>query len=355
MSDQPHHTLGGARDSAGGARDSAGGARDSAGGGAGDSTRSGGAAGENLAHRMAAYVRELQRPICTALEDLDGGGRFRIDPWDRPGGGGGITSILEEGAVFEKAGVNTSAVFGTLPERMTTVLGVERKPFFAAGISLVVHPVNPYVPTVHANFRYFALGEDLDRPDDQWFGGGADLTPVYPFLEDAQHFHRVWRAVCDRHATAEYGAFKETCDRYFYLPHRGEGRGVGGIFFDYLRDDPEATFDFVRDAGDAFSDAYLPIVARRMKTPYGEKERAFQEFRRGRYVEFNLLFDRGTKFGIETEGRTESILISLPPRVRWVYDRTPEPGSKEARAAWFFVPRDWLRLSHSDVPGTEIG
>ena len=338
MSDQPHHTRSGGGDSAG---------RD-------DVKDSDIAPGDSLAHRMESYVRNLQHRIRAALEDLDGGGRFRIDPWERPGGGGGITAVLEDGRVFEKAGVNTSVVYGTLPERMTSVLGVEKKPFFATGISLVIHPRNPFVPTVHANFRFFALGQDLSEPDDQWFGGGADLTPTYPFLEDAQHFHHTWKEMCDRHPTADYSEFKKACDRYFYLPHRGEGRGVGGIFFDYLRDDPEATFRFVRDAGDAFLDAYLPIVARRFETPYGEDERAYLELRRGRYVEFNLLFDRGTKFGIETEGRTESILMSLPPRVRWAYDRVPAPGSREEQAAWFFKPQDWLQLTASDPPQKEI-
>lgn len=309
----------------------------------------GGDAAESLAHRMARTVRELQQRICASIEEIDGGEGFRVDPWERPGGGGGITSVLEGGAVFEKAGVNTSSVHGTLPERMTSLLGVERKPFFATGISVVLHPLNPFVPTVHANFRYFALGEDLARPDDQWFGGGADLTPSYPYLEDAQHFHRVWKEVCDAHAPADYDAFKEACDRYFYLPHRGEARGIGGIFFDYERDDPEATFDFVRAAGDAFLDAYLPIVARRMGAAFGKAERTHQALRRGRYVEFNLLYDRGTKFGIETEGRTESILMSLPPHVRWAYDYEPASGSREARAAWFFAARDWLSLTESDV------
>lgn len=310
----------------------------------------GGDGNSSLAHRVEAYVRTLQERIRTALQELDGASDFRVDPWEREGGGGGITSVLEDGAVFEKGGVNTSAVFGMLPERLTSVLGVEAKPFFATGISLVIHPKNPFVPTVHANFRYFALGEDLGAPDDQWFGGGADLTPYYPFLEDAQHFHRVWKEVCDRHPTADYGRFKEGCDRYFYLPHRAETRGVGGIFFDYVREEPEATFSFVRDAGDAFLDAYLPIVARRMTVPYGEDEQLYHEHRRGRYVEFNLLFDRGTKFGIETKGRTESILMSLPPRARWSYDFVPDPDSVEARAAWFFEPRDWLSLEEGDVP-----
>lgn len=308
-----------------------------------------GDSGEPLAHRMHGYVQGLQQRVVAALEDLDGG-RFRIDPWDRPGGGGGVSSVLEGGRVFEKAGVNTSAVYGLLPDRMTSVLGVDKQSFFATGISLVIHPTNPYVPCVHANFRFFALGQNLADPDDGWFGGGADLTPCYPFLEDAQHFHGVWRDTCSRHALADYRRFKEECDRYFYLPHRDETRGVGGIFFDYLRGEAEATFDFVSGAGDAFLEAYLPIVRRRMSTSYGTAEREYQEIRRGRYVEFNLLFDRGTKFGIETHGRTESVLMSLPPRARWLYGWMPEPGSREARASWYFKARNWLKLSESDVP-----
>ena len=348
MADRASDTRGGARDSAAGdMRGSGGGASGTSAGGDASGTS---ARGDSLAHRMAAFVRDLQRRICSEVEEADGEQAFRIDEWDRPGGGGGVTTILEDGAVFEKAGVNTSEVFGMLPERMTSLLDFEPKPFFATGLSLVIHPRSPFVPTVHANFRYFALGADVHRPDDQWFGGGADLTPVYPYLEDAQHFHRVWRDVCDRHRSADYDAFKKACDRYFYLPHRSEARGVGGIFFDYVREDPLATFDFVREAGDAFLDAYVPIVARRRSEAYGAEERAYQELRRGRYVEFNLLFDRGTKFGIETDGRTESILMSLPPRVRWEYDRTPQPGTREARTMWFFQPRDWLKLGPSDVP-----
>ena len=296
-----------------------------------------------LAHRMQHRVEAWQAEICAALEAFEADVRFRSDRWQRPGGGGGLTRVLEGGAVFEKAGVNTSAVEGVLPEKIATALGVAAAPFFATGLSLVIHPRSPYVPTVHANFRYFALGPDLARPEDQWFGGGADLTPYYPYLEDARHFHRTWKAVCDRHpSVADYDAFKRHCDAYFYLPHRGEARGVGGIFYDYLRDDPEATYAFTEDAGSAFLEAYRPIVERRVAQPYAERERQYQAVRRGRYVEFNLLYDRGTKFGLETEGRTESILMSLPPGVAWRYAWTPDPGTPEAEAAWFFQPRDWL-------------
>lgn len=304
-----------------------------------------------MAHRMQRFVEALQLRITKRLEAMDGGAAFKVDEWTREEGGGGLSAVIEGGSVFEKGGVNTSAVHGTLPARMAKVLGVEAKPFFATGLSLVIHPRSPYVPTVHANFRYFALGDDLMQPDDQWFGGGADLTPYYPRLDDAQHFHRVWHDVCARHEdVADYAAFKEACDDYFYLPHRQEARGVGGIFYDYLRDDPEGTFFFTRDAGRHFLDAYIPIVERRKDEPYGEREREYQTVRRGRYVEFNLLFDRGTKFGIETRGRTESILMSLPPEVRWQYDWHPEPGTAEARAQWFFTARDWLDLSEQDMP-----
>lgn len=299
---------------------------------------------ESMATRMQAFVARLQDDICQAFEALDGKATFKEDLWSRDGGGGGRTRVLSGGAVFEKAGVNTSAVHGILPERMAKVLDVPATQFFATGISLVVHPLSPYVPTVHANFRYFALGENLHTPIDQWFGGGADLTPYYPYLEDAQHFHRVWKTVCDAHPLASYEAFKERCDAYFYLPHRKETRGVGGIFFDYVRSAPEEAFSYVQDAGNAFLDAYLPIVNRRKDQPYGDREKQYHETRRGRYVEFNLLFDRGTRFGIETDGRTESILMSLPPAVQWHYDWQPAPGSPEEKARWFFEPRDWLAL-----------
>ncbi len=303
-----------------------------------------------MAHRMQRFVEALQLRIVRKLEEIDGSTSFRLDEWEREGGGGGLTAVIDDGEVFEKGGVNTSAVHGRLPDRMVKAFDVEPKPFFATGVSLVMHPRSPHVPTVHANFRYFALGDDLMNPDDQWFGGGADLTPYYPHLEDAQHFHRVWKNVCDRHDVADYDAFKKECDDYFYLPHRGEARGVGGIFYDYLREDPEGTFFFSREAGRRFLDSYVPIVERRIDTPYSDAEREYQHIRRGRYVEFNLLFDRGTKFGIETRGRTESILMSLPRSVQWRYDWSPEPGSLEDRVQWFFTDRDWLSLDASDAP-----
>ncbi len=304
-----------------------------------------------MGERMQRFVEALQIRICRALERYEPVARFRSDPWERDGGGGGLTRVLEGGEVFEKAGVNTSAVFGTLPEAGAAALGASGERFFATGLSLVIHPRSPHVPTVHANFRYFALGGDTLHPSDAWFGGGADLTPYYPHLNDAQLFHSVWKEVCDSHPAADYGRFKRQCDEYFYLPFREETRGVGGIFYDHLRDDPEGSFFFTREAGRAFLRAYLPIVDRRKDQSWTDEERHFQELRRGRYAEFNLLRDRGTRFGMETGGRTESILMSLPPRVRWEYDWHPEPGSAEEKAAWFFRPHDWLSLSPGDEPG----
>ena len=289
-------------------------------------------------HEQAVtYFRDLQDRICAGLEAIDGVGRFREDSWQREGGGGGRSRVLTEGGVFEKAGVNFSEVFGQLAPEFAGQLPGEGGNFSATGVSLVLHPRSPMVPTVHANYRFLTKG------DRKWFGGGADLTPYYPVREDAIHFHRVHKEVCDRHPeVANYRAMKKACDEYFYLPHRGEARGVGGIFFDYLEGDLEKLFAFVRDAGDAFLRAYGPIAERRKHSPYTDRHRAFQEHRRGRYVEFNLLYDRGTVFGLKTGGRIESILMSLPPVVRWVYDYHPEPGSPEAELTEVFLkPHDW--------------
>jgi coproporphyrinogen III oxidase len=299
----------------------------------------------SMAARMHAMVKDVQLQIARAVETVDESACFRMHEWEREEGGGGLTMVLEDGRVFEKAGVNTSAVYGIMPEDVAKMLGAKSAPFFATGVSLVIHARSPLVPTVHANFRYFALGDDLDSPDDFWFGGGADLTPVYPFVADARHFHHAWKSVCDEHRFADYQAFKTRCDEYFYLPHRCETRGVGGIFYDYFRGDPEALFDFSEAAARRFVDAYLPVVERRIRHQYDEDQVVFQEIRRGRYAEFNLLFDRGTRFGIQTGGRTESILMSMPPRARWVYDHRPEPGSREADALQFFRPFDWLNES----------
>jgi coproporphyrinogen III oxidase len=284
----------------------------------------------------AAYFRSLQDHICQALEEVDGRSRFREDAWQRPGGGGGRTRVLVDGGVFEKGGVNFSQVTGELSEEFARQIPGEGRTFSATGISLVLHPHSPLVPTVHANFRFLTKGER------RWFGGGADLTPYYPYREDVIHFHRTWKAVCTRHPPpVDYPRFKQACDDYFYLTHRNEHRGVGGIFFDYLEGDLAKIFAFVQDAGNAFLDAYLPIVRQRKDLPHTPEQRAFQEFRRGRYVEFNLIYDRGTLFGLKTGGRTESILMSLPPAVRWHYDYQPEPGSREAELYDFLRPRDW--------------
>jgi coproporphyrinogen III oxidase len=286
--------------------------------------------------RTEEYFRGLQDRICRGLEAVDGS-PFREDFWKRDGGGGGRTRILENGGLFEKAGVNFSSVSGNLPpefaEKIPKGTGTA---FFATGISLVLHPASPMVPTVHANFRY------LEKGDATWFGGGMDLTPYYPYAEDAVHFHRTIKTACDRHNPELYPKFKKWCDEYFYLKHRNETRGVGGIFFDYLDGDPERNFAFVTGIGDAFLEAYLPVVARRRQEPFNDRHRQYQLYRRGRYVEFNLLYDRGTIFGLETRGRTESILMSLPPLVRWVYDYKPEPDSLEERNMEFFKPRDWV-------------
>lgn len=289
--------------------------------------------------RTVDFFRGLQDRICSALETLDGAATFREDSWQREGGGGGRTRVLANGGVFEKAGVNFSEVFGEMSPEFAAQVPGSGLHFTAAGISLVLHPRNPMVPTVHANFRFLTKGEKW------WFGGGADLTPYYPFEEDAVHFHRTWKAICAKHPKpVDHAHFKEWCDKYFFLPHRQECRGVGGIFFDYLEGDFEALFRFVQDCGQGFLDAYLPIAERRKALPYGERERAFQEYRRGRYVEFNLLYDRGTTFGLKTGGRVESILMSLPPVVRWEYDYRPEPGSAEGRIYEFIKPRDWANV-----------
>lgn len=295
---------------------------------------------------FSRYILDLQDRICSAVEATDGAARFREDSWTRDGGGGGRTRVIEGGGVFEKGGVNTSAVHGDLPPSMQERLGVTESRFFACGISLVIHAVNPYVPTVHANYRYFELYRADGSRADAWFGGGLDLTPNYLFEEDAVHFHRVCKDVCDRHHPRFYPDFKAACDRYFFLPHRGETRGIGGLFYDYCRDgqplELTAWMDFAMDAGDHFLDAYLPVVGRRKDLPYGDAQREWQEIHRGRYVEFNLIHDRGTLFGLHTGGRTESILMSLPPRAQWIYDHRPAPDSEEERLVKALVPKEWL-------------
>lgn len=299
----------------------------------------------DLFDRAAKFFQELQTDICTALADADGASTFGADAWQRPGGGGGVARVLEGGAVFEKAGVNWSSVEGELPAELADHMPGQGRTFKAAGVSLVIHPRSPMVPTTHANFRCLTKGDAL------WFGGGADLTPYYLYAEDAEHFHRTLAAACDAHpGVADYDRFKAWCDEYFFLPHRQETRGVGGVFFDYLGAKgpaplpaPEAVFAFVQDIGRAFVSAYRPIVERRNVETYGDHERTWQLRRRGRYVEFNLIYDRGTLFGLKTNGRVESILMSLPPHVRWDYDVMPTPGSREAELVSHLRPVDWLK------------
>ena len=286
-----------------------------------------------------SYFRDLQDRICAGLARADGGATFREDTWDRAGGGGGRTRVIENGAVFEKGGVNFSEVFGELTPEFAKQLPGDGPTFTATGVSLVIHPRSPLVPTVHANFRYITHGSLA------WFGGGGDLTPYYPFKEDVVHFHKVWKRACDAHpAVADHAKLKTWCDDYFHLKHRNEARGVGGIFFDNMSA-TEAAFAFVRTAGDAFLDAYLPIVERRKALAYTPEKRFFQEYRRGRYVEFNLVYDRGTTFGLKTDGRTESILMSLPPVVRYIYDYKAPTGTPEAELTDYWLkPQDWAAM-----------
>jgi coproporphyrinogen III oxidase len=317
---------------------------------------------EVLKVRARDFFAGLQDEICTALESLDGAARFREDLWVRDEGGGGRTRVMEGGALFEKAGVNFSELNGRFDETFAAKIPVGEGPkFFATGISLVLHPSNPFVPTVHANFRY------LERGSGSWFGGGTDLTPYYPKIEDVIHFHHTLKEACNEFDPWYYPRFKKWCDEYFFIKHRDEARGVGGIFFDYLTgkhaDEPlepgdkrpsvdrgiEFVFKFVQGVARAFLPAYLPIAKRRRGETFTEREREFQLIRRGRYVEFNLVYDRGTHFGLQTRGRTESILMSLPPLVRWVYDYQPQPGSREAEAWEFFRPRDWLNESETVI------
>jgi coproporphyrinogen III oxidase len=294
---------------------------------------------------VAHHLRELQDRICAALEAHEPRARFRPDPWQRPGGGGGETRVLSEGRVFERAGVNFSLVHG---ERLPPSASAHRpelagRGFRAVGLSLVLHPRNPYAPTTHMNVRHFAA-EKAGAEPAWWFGGGFDLTPYYGFEEDARHWHATARAACMEYGASAHARFKRWCDEYFYLPHRNEARGIGGIFFDDLSEGGFAhCFAFMRSVGSHFLDAYLPILERRKDMPYGDRQRDFQLYRRGRYVEFNLVYDRGTLFGLQSGGRAESILMSLPPLAAWRYDWQPGPGTAEAELyERFLKPRDWL-------------
>jgi len=294
---------------------------------------------------VLAYLRELQDRICAGLEAADGAAKFRRDSWQRPEGGGGETRVLRDGKVFEQAGVNFSHVMGTkLPPSATAqrpeLAGAS---WVAMGVSLVIHPLNPYMPTTHANVRFFSTL--AAEKSIWWFGGGFDLTPYYPFAEDVLHWHRTAQQACAPFGDDVYDKHKQWCDQYFFLKHRNETRGIGGLFFDDLNEwGFERCFAHQRSVGDHFLDAYLPIVARRKDMAWGERERQFQLYRRGRYVEFNLVYDRGTSFGLQSGGRTESILMSLPPLVRWEYDWQPQPNSPEALLYTDYLrPRDWLR------------
>lgn len=305
--------------------------------------------------RMAAWTARVQDEITALFEALDGG-RFEEAAWDREGGGGGRSRLLANGAVFEKAGVNRALVEGILPPEAAARLGGNIPPgttphFFATGVSVVVHPRSPMVPTVHLNVRYFELTDADGQLHDAWYGGGTDLTPMHPFADDARDFHRALKDTCDAHGAALYDRYKAWCDEYFRSPHRAnEARGIGGVFFDHLRpDDPSHGLDetalhaFVNDVGLALRAAYAPIVRRRRDLPFTERDVRLQRHRRARYVEFNLLHDRGTLFGLQTGARTESVLMSMPPVAEWPAPTVPEPGSVESALAAMLVPRDWAR------------
>lgn len=289
---------------------------------------------QNMVDRdiIQGWFKELQSAIAGQLEEADGKGKFILDPWERPGGGGGVSAVLTNGDIIEKGGVNFSAVWGQAPAAVLQSMNMEPAPdieFFATGVSIVIHPVNPMVPIIHMNVRYFEINEG-----SWWFGGGIDLTPHYVDREDAAYFHQTLRSVCDKHHNTYYAEFKRWADDYFYLKHRKETRGIGGIFFDYLKGNNnftrESRFSFVQDVGLTFAPLYIHFMKKNHLLPFGEKEKAWQALRRGRYVEFNLVWDRGTRFGLDTDGRTESILMSLPPEARWAYNHQPQEGTREA-------------------------
>lgn len=294
-----------------------------------------------------AYIENLQDTITSKLEQIDGKAKFEEDLWEREEGGGGRTRVIENGHIFEKGGVNISAVHGELPEVLRKQFEVETGNFFACGLSLVLHPVNPFVPTVHANWRYFEMYNEKGEIVTQWFGGGQDLTPYYLFDEDAMHFHTICKKACDKHHEDFHSKFKETCDNYFWNKHRNEARGIGGLFFDYLKETEEFTiqnrYDFVTEVGSSFLDSYVPVVEKRKDILYKKEQKDWQEVRRGRYVEFNLVHDRGTLFGLKTNGRIESILMSLPPVVQWKYNHHPEENSEEAKLLEVLAkPKNWV-------------
>ena len=293
------------------------------------------------------YIHELQDAITSKLEEVDGKAKFQEDVWKRPEGGGGRTCVISGGNVFEKGGVNISGVHGKLPDSMQKYFNVSECDFFACGLSLVIHPKNPMVPTVHANWRYFEMYNKEGDVIDSWFGGGQDLTPYYLFDEDATHFHQVCKEACDTHNSGFYETYKKRCDEYFWNTHRNEARGIGGLFFDYCKETEEMSmqnwYDFVTEVGDHFLSSYVPIVEKRKELAYTKEQRNWQEVRRGRYVEFNLIHDKGTLFGLKTNGRIESILMSLPPHVQWHYNHIPEKGSEEERLLTVLEnPKTWI-------------
>lgn len=297
--------------------------------------------------KFYAYIQKLQDTITAKLEEVDGEAKFKEDIWKRPEGGGGRTRVIENGAVFEKGGVNISGVHGALPESMQNYFGVKDADFFACGLSLVLHPKNPMVPTVHANWRYFEMYDKEGNIVDQWFGGGQDLTPYYLFDDDAIHFHSICKKACDLHSSEFHKTYKKKCDTYFWNAHRNEARGLGGLFFDYCKATNEMKmqdwYNFVTEVGNSFLEAYVPIVEKRKVIEFTTEQKKWQEIRRGRYVEFNLVHDKGTLFGLKTNGRIESILMSLPPQVQWVYDHHPKEGSEEEKLIKVLeTPKDWV-------------
>lgn len=308
----------------------------------------------NTTQTWIGIIHELQNKICHALERVDGKARFSEDLWERPEGGGGKTRVIALGNVFEKGGVNSSVVFGEVTEAMRTQLKIDGARWFACGLSIVIHPFNPFVPTIHCNYRMFELYDEQDEVKDRWFGGGTDLTPYYLFDEDALHFHKTYKDICDRYDPSFYAVFKKQCDDYFVNWHRNaERRGIGGIFYDYKRANEiqgiEFWMNFARDCGEGFIDAYLPIVEKRKNTEFLEHHKHWQEIRRGRYTEFNLVHDRGTLFGLKTNGRIESILMSLPPTVRFEYNYQPVAGSEEDKLLnACLYPRDWINVISED-------
>ena len=293
------------------------------------------------------YIQTLQDTITAKLEAVDGKAKFKEDLWEREEGGGGRSRVIENGDVFEKGGVNISKVHGPLNPAMQKYFNVGDVNFFACGLSLVLHPKNPFAPTVHANWRYFEMYEKDGTLVDSWFGGGQDLTPYYLFEEDAIHFHSICKSVCDAHDPSFYALYKKQCYDYFYNAHRDEARGLGGLFFDHCKATPERSmtdwYNFVTQVGDSFLDAYVPIVEKRKDIPFTPEQRDWQEIRRGRYIEFNLIHDKGTLFGLKTNGRIESIFMSFPPHVQWRYNYEPEKGTKEDKLLHVLKhPKDWV-------------